>query len=220
MPVKQEILYPIFLECCQYTKDIFWEGIFEDLAYGRTPRGTYISKGFLCCGYKNKEFNYKIERKNPEVLHDDIYDLLTNKLGLLSRKEQVKKRLVFHEIEQGIKDSRQEWANIRKKNVKDNMYEKYVIEMKQKYSLTIKQTKILLSLILISIIFKTITSKDIIFEEDRIVDIKGIEIKDGEIIQQRGLCSMKATITETPVSEQETKKMSDNWHKYIKQLSK
>lgn len=166
MPKKHEIIYPVFLECCQYAEDTFWESIFEDLAYSRTPYGTYISKGFLACSYKGKEFSYKIERKDPEILYNDIIKLLTEKLGILSQKEKIKKRLVFDQFEKSIKQSRQEWASIRKKNVKDTLYEKYVIEMKRKHSLSIKQCKYLLSMIMISIMFKSITSKDIEYKGD------------------------------------------------------
>ena len=84
MTGKKDILYPIFLECLQYTTDTFWENIFEDLAYGKTPYGTYINKNFLCCNYKNKEFSYKIEKKNADQLYNDVFNLLAKKLGLLS----------------------------------------------------------------------------------------------------------------------------------------
>ena len=47
MPIKKEIVYPVFLECCEFSVDSFWENIFEDLAYGKTPYGTYINKNFL-----------------------------------------------------------------------------------------------------------------------------------------------------------------------------
>ena len=60
----KKLVYPIFLNCCQYTDDIFWEDIFADLAFGKPPLGTYISKDFLCCSLKQKEFNYKIENKD------------------------------------------------------------------------------------------------------------------------------------------------------------
>ena len=95
MPIKREIIYPIFLECCQFTDDKFWENVFEDLAYGKTPYGTYISKDFLCCSYKKKEFSYKIEKKLPKDVYNDVYDLLTNKLGLLSPLEKSKKRKIL-----------------------------------------------------------------------------------------------------------------------------
>ena len=67
MPIKKDIIYPIFLECCEYTKDEFWRSIFEDLAYGITPQGTFISKGSLCCSYKRKQFSYTIQRKEPQI---------------------------------------------------------------------------------------------------------------------------------------------------------
>ncbi len=81
MPLKKEIIYPIFMECCQYTTDAFWENVFEDLSYGKTPYGTYISKDFLCCSYRKKDFSYKIERKEAKKVYDEVHTLLVNKLG-------------------------------------------------------------------------------------------------------------------------------------------
>jgi hypothetical protein len=220
MPVKKEILYPVFLECCQFADDVFWEGIFEELAYGKAPYGTYISKGFLCCSYKNKEFSYKIERKDPKILYNDIYNLLTEKLGILSHKEKAQKRLDFHELEKNIKQSRQEWASIRRKNIKDIMYEKYVIDMKRKYSLSIKQCKYLLAIILLSIMFKTITSKDIIYKDDKIQNISGLEFAKGKVILKRPLCTLGSeTISETPdLDDLGMKTMSENWERYLRNL--
>jgi len=220
MSKKHEIIYPVFLECCQYADDVFWQGIFEELAYGIPPYGTYINKGFLTCSYKGKEFSYKIERKNPEILYTDITKLLTEKLGILSQKEKVTKRLAFERLEKNIKDSRHDWASIRKKNIKDTLLEKYVIEMKRKHSLSIKQCKYLLSIIIISIMFKTITSKDIEYDEDRITNINGIEFVKSRVVLKRNLCSLEPLTEPLEVSEEpETrKKMSDSWEKHLKQV--
>ena len=144
MTVKKEIIYPIFLECCQFANDRFWINVFEDLAYGKYPYGTYISKDFLCCNYKDKEFSYKIERKNPEILYNDVYSLLAKKLGLLSHKDKIKKKIDFYNIHNDNKENKT-WGSIRKKNIKDLLLENYVIDMKKIYSLTITQTKYLLS---------------------------------------------------------------------------
>lgn len=216
MPVKREIVYPVFLECCQHADDIFWENVFEDLAYGKPPYGTYISKGFLCCSFKNKEFSYKIERKDCKILYDDIYNLLTEKLGILSHKEKAQKKLDFHELEKNIKQSRQEWCNIRRKNIKDIMYEKYVIDMKRKHSLSIKSCKYLLSVILLSIMFKTITAKDIVFKDDKIQSIEGIDFSKGKVVLKRPLCSFDEIVQEA--EESSTKLFSENWEKYLKLL--
>lgn len=219
MPVKKEIVYPFFLECCQYATDTFWETIMEDLAYGKAPSGTYISKGFLVCGYKGKEFSYRLERKEPSVLYEEVYKLLVEKLGILSQKEKAQKRLLFHEMEKTIKQSRQEWGSIRRKNIKDVMYEKYVIEMKKKYSLSPKQCKYLLSIILLSILFKTITTKDIVYKDDRIQDIVGIEFETGKVLLKRPLYSTTQEVVDTPECEEHCfRTMSENWNKYLKTL--
>jgi hypothetical protein len=219
MPIKKEIIYPIFLECCQYADDIFWENIFEDLSYGKAPYGSYISKGFLCCSYKNKEFSYKIERKEPKILYDDIYKLLTEKIGILSHKEKAKKKLDFHELEKNIKESRQDWASIRRKNVKDVMFEKYVIEMKYKYSLSSRQCRYLLSVIMLSLMFKTLSSRDIEYRDNKIHKIEGIDFTKGKIILQKSFCLNEGEkcLDVVEVCENDNR-MFDNWDKFLKNL--
>ena len=106
----KKIVYPIFLECCQYTNNIFWENIFENLAYGKAPYGSYISENFLCCGYKQKEFNYKIEKKDSETVYKEVFSLLTNRLGIFSQQEKD-----FTNLENDIKNSRKNWNDIKKK---------------------------------------------------------------------------------------------------------
>ena len=96
MTVKKDILYPMFLDCMELIDDKFWENVFEDLAYGKPPYGTYISKDSLCCNYKDKEFIYKIEKKNPKQLYSDIYSLLSKKLGILSKQDKLMKKIDFH----------------------------------------------------------------------------------------------------------------------------
>jgi hypothetical protein len=218
MPVKKEIIYPIFFECSQFAADDFWESIFEDLAYSKTPYGTYISKDFLCCNYKNKEFSYKIENKDPQKLYKEIYNLLANKFGLLSQQDKIKKRLDFSNIEDSIKESRKTWANIRKKNVKDLLIEKYVIEMKYKHSLSVKQARYLLSVIVISMIFKIITVKDIIYKNGKIEIIEGINFENKKIIVKRDIYSLDNVVITQHIVEK--KIASDTWDKYLKELRK
>lgn len=218
MPVKKEIIYPIFLECCQYADDNFWVNIFEDLAYGKTPYGTYINKNFLSCSYKNKEFSYKIIKKDPKEIYNDIYNLLTKKLGILSKQEKIKKRLDFHKTETKIKERRQEWSKIKKKNVKELLIERYVVNMKNMYNLSIKQSRYLLSIIFISLIFKVITNQDIEFCNSKIVNINGIEFSDKKI-------HIKREIYDTDIKfsseiNDDKKIMSENWEKYLNNLRK
>lgn len=218
MPIKREIVYPVFLECCQHADDTFWENVFEDLAYGRVPYGTYISKDFLCCSYKKREFSYKIEKKDSITLYNEIYEILTKKLGILSQREKIKKRKDFNDTEEIIKESRKNWSDIRKKNTKELLLELYITRVKNQYSLTIKQAKYLLSVIILGMVFKIITSDDINYSDGMITSINGIKFNKKEIIMEHSIYDIDASHSVNIIVEK--KSMYEEWDKYIKSIKK
>ena len=218
MPAKREIAYPVFLEACQYTEDAYWENIFEELAYGKAPYGTYISKDFLCCSYKRKEFSYKIEKKDAKTVFEDVYNLLTNKLGLLSQREKLDKRKAFSEYEDTIKDSRQTWTDIKKKNIKELLIELYVVRMKKKHSLSLKQSRHLLSIITIALCFKVFTGDDICYKDGQIASIEGVDFLNKQVVIKRNLYSLETSFA--PNIMLDKKLMTDSWDKYLKDLRK
>lgn len=195
------ILYPIFIECCAYTSDLFWESVFEDLAYGKPPFGTYITKtlrphtspsesngsdlhhshpqpsthaGLLCCNYKKKEFSYCIdETRDAKTVHDEVYALLTEKLGLLSKKQHLAKRNQMHAIEQSMQDTMHSWFAM-KKCAQELAIELYIVRLRKKHHLTLDQSRNLLSSIFTAMLFKTVTSKDIVFDDGAIQTIHGL----------------------------------------------
>jgi len=218
MVIKKEIIYPVFLECLQFTNDFFWENIFEDLAYGKTPYGTYINKDFLCCNYKDKEFSYKIERKEPEQLYNDILFLLGKKLGILSLKDKNNKQIDFKNIENELKECRKNWSNIRKKNIKDLLIERYVLNMKDKYLLTFKQAQELLSHIFIGLVFKVISVKDIKYNDGVITSIEGITFENKKINMEKNIYDNEIEFRKCIIIDKN--EMSENWYKYISNLKK
>jgi len=217
MPFKKDIIYPIFIECLEFTKDNFWEHIFEDLAYGKTPYGTYISKDFLCCKYKKREFTYKIERKEPKIIYDEIYFLLTDKLSLISCEEKIKKKKYYNDMEDS-KNIRKNWSDIKKKNLKETLIELYVLRMKNMYSLSIIQTRYLLSIIFIALSFRVITAKDIDYKNGIIEKINGIDCINKQIIIEKDLYKLDTNFAPEIILENSL--MADNWEKYIKELKK
>jgi len=187
MPIRKEILYPIFLECCTHSDDIYWQNIFEDLSYGISPYGTYFSKDYLCCNYKKKEFSYKIEQKESKQIYKEVYNLLSKKLGLLSQSQKIEKKKDFINFEDSIKETRKTWNDIRKKNIKELLIEQYTVKMKNRYSLNIKQTRNLLKVIIIALVLKIITANDIDYENGTITKIEGINFESKKILYQRNL---------------------------------
>ena len=218
--IKNELLYPIFLDCCSFVKDDFWKYIFEDLAYGRSPYGTYIKKGFLCCNYKNKEFSYKIQKdKDSQQVYNEVYDLLHNKYGLLSNIDIQNKKKYFELINQDEQDEQKNnWNSIKKKNIKNILIENFIIEKKSKYNLILKKCKILLSIIIIGFLFKTLSSENIRYEDGRIKDIDMFKFEQNDIIINTAIYDFEEINTEIVFDK--CKKMSDNWNKYLVNLRK
>lgn len=215
-----ELIYPKFLAASQYAKNTFWKYIFEDLAYGRTPYGTYIVKNFICCNYKGKEFSYKIdEEKSGEELYEELYSILYNKFGLLSFEDKQNLRTKFEQTqEQNLSFSNISWNSIKKKNIKNLLIENFVIDVKKKYSLTFVQTRELLSYINIGLVFKTITADDINYSDGKIHSIDGFKFKKNKIIIDRDIFMMETSIQQPAICVK--KKCYDNWDKYLLNFKK
>ena len=216
MITKKEIIFPFLLNCCEHSNDSYWKNVFENLSYGKAPSGTYIHKNFLCCGYKNKDFSYKLENKDPKQLHDDIYFLLKEKLGILSYTEKENKMCLFRNAESKIQTHSHEWSHIRKKNNKDLLLEQYVLELANTHSMSTEQSKKLLSIINISMMLKTITSSDIVYKNDKIIHITGIDFDTDKMT----VVKTTTNISHYTSNETELLKMSDNWEVFLNKLKK
>jgi len=202
-----KLVYPIFLECCNYTKDNFWKYIFEDLAYGKTPYGIYIYCNHICCNYKNKEFNYKIDAvKDSKVLYNDIYNLFNKRFELLSEKDKLNRKSLFEE-HTTVCDF--------KKN-KYNIIFTFIIDMKIKWNLSVIQTNKLLSYIMLLSLFKLLTTLKMKRKKEKITAIDGIQFKKNNIIFKKNI--LKNLIVHSPVEIVQDKKLSTLWKKYLQKL--
>lgn len=177
----KEITYPIFLECAAHTEDHFWRSVFEEMAYEKTPYGCYITKGYLNCSFKGKEFSYRIpESGNPAKIYEDVMALVRDRLGVSSSSDKLRRIQDFARMEEEIKDLKNsKWTSIKKKTSKDFIIENYVIEMKAKWGMTDAITRQLLGTIISGMIFKVYSPKDIHYEQGKIVSIDGLEFHEG-----------------------------------------
>lgn len=185
---KFELLYPIFLMCLNFIEDNYWKVVYEDLSHGKCPYGLYIKNDYLCCNYKNKKFNYKIEDKDPHIFYTETFDLLKNKFGLLSNsdKETDKSKFLLHQQEL-LENTYDDWNNIKKKNIKLLFIEQYIIENQKKYNLSRSDCQKLLNIVLLGVLLKTITSNDIVFVDKKIKKIEGISFKQNKFINNINL---------------------------------
>ena len=215
MKFRLELVYPFFIKCCQYTDDLFWQFIFEDLAYAKSPYGTYITKNFLCCNYKDKEFSYKIDsKKDPEVIYNEIYSLLKNKFGLLSEKDKLIKRKIFNNTNQNaVKGITLGWKNIKKKNIKNIIIENYVIKKKKEHNLSNHRSKYLLSIIMIALIFKNINSNNIEFDNGEINTIDNITITKKSIYCNNIIYN--TTKVKPQIIIKKKKNIYNKWNKFL-----
>jgi len=140
------------------------------MAYAKCPYGIYLQKNYLCCNVKNKEFIYKLEEnKSVEETFDDINSLLRIRLGLLSEKE----RIIQKDSVTILRNKKEEWNNVKKKIIRETLLEHYVMTKSIQYQLSIGVIHKMLSLLIIGLIFKTLNSKDIIYQNGIIENING-----------------------------------------------
>ena len=191
--MKKDIVHPVFLRIASQMDDTFWKYIYEDLSYAKCPYGIYISNDNICCNYKDKKFCYNIySSNNPSVIFKEICELFKDKFGLLSKKDKLLKNKMFIKKQEEINDIlNNSWSNIKRKNIRVMLIEKFVINQSLKYSLTLHQTKELYNKIILGLLFKTIHKGSIVYENQNIKEIKSISFKKNSFTLKKNLYNFK-----------------------------
>lgn len=209
-----EIVYPIFLDCCQYTSEPYWKNVFEDLAYNRCPPGIYIKNNCICYKQGGKEIIYQITYDDTKKLFDKLQKLFMKKLKIISTTNRSENKKKYRHAEHELKQSVDNWSSIRKKNIRDNMIARYVINMQEKYKLSNKNMRYLRSKIIIGLLFNTIQPQDIIIEDNEIIAINGIEFRDNKLVIKKSINNIEI---EPFTSKPDTRtKLADQWPKFLK----
>jgi hypothetical protein len=176
--MSQEILYPVFIDISTQIDDGFWKSILVDLGYGICPKGSFISKGNLCCYKKTEKILYNIESFTLNI--DDVVLFLKQNTSLRSQKEKSK---VLEELRKynNMKDI-PSWTSIKKKSLKDVLIERYILSIRKIYNLNYEEISSIKSDILIAIAFKHIKPTDIIIKDGEISEINGVVFSDDGIV--------------------------------------
>ena len=181
MPLKREVLYPIFLKCVPFVQnDLFWKETFEDMAYGICYGGSYITKGVLCSKVKGREFVYKFSDREPEKVYTDVMKLLRDRLNIMSRNERKAMIDEIVQMEANLNNVKNmEWSEIKKKSLKDILFQNFLIRMKYQHELRDSQVKKLYKTINLGLMLKSIKNTDIRYENGEIQEIRGISFTRG-----------------------------------------
>lgn len=180
--MSKSLLFPDVYSCCEYILNSFWKTIFKNLSLGKSPYGTFIKNDILYCTYKNKEFIISLCNKNTIKLYINLKLFFKTKLGLMTNKEKKRKRENFNNINNSINEKRKSWLDIKKKNVREYYIEHFVLNIKKKYNFNHEKSKELLDEIFINLFLKNIKPTDIIYNDNDISGIKGLNISNNSFV--------------------------------------
>lgn len=200
---RKEILYPDILNAMNHTHDEFWLNFFEDMAYGNLPYGVYVrDNAVLYCNIKNKNFTFQFYKKEGKEIYDTLYEIFRSKF--YSNKIFCSENL--HNVP---------WNKIKKKMIKNVLFEKYVIQKKQEYDLSFFQIMKLLANITLGIYFKLIDKSYIDYDSTScsIINIKGITFKPKQIYFNNIFCKIQDKIIEN--TDYEDVLIYNQWVKYL-----
>jgi len=208
--------YPEFIEASLKTIDPFWSSIFEKLAEGKPPRGLSISTvGTIHHNSRKHKFSYYFKGKNGDEIFRDLYQLLSVKLGLISPYEKDQEIKNIHKKSTAVIT---DWGSIKKKNIKDDFISEFVAEKSEDFDLTTDQSKDLVEYINCYLKLGFIKGSDIIFEDNRINEIKGITFEDKKFKIEIPIIEKKGQPSDDKNENIESKSISSKWNKFIEKM--
>ena len=217
----KELIHPVFLRCCQLTPDLFWQCVFENLAYGNAPYGTYVHKGSLCCRIRGSRFSYKIGSKSPDQLYAEVRSLLTEKRGMTSPSENAARARDMEASDKRERESHLSWSCIKRKSVRQLYLELFVASSKEKYGLSPEKTRQLSAAIAMGRSFKLISQSSVVFEDGAVSEIGGVRLFDGGFELSGRLAGEIGAPIRLPLAQSKYEAsplLADLWPKYLKSL--
>lgn len=207
----------LFSECAQLTLDPYWKQLFEDCARGKFPRGSGISLDKCNVYFRNKgngDRSYSSYRipDNPEKAFKDLKQLFQDHLGFRSNKDRQDTRTEIDDMCKELQESFSgDWNKIKRKKVKDPIVRRYILELKDSYILDDEETAQLAQLIKLGFLFNWIGNDQVLYEDQRILDISSLHFDERERIFSLDEPRVNSKREYKPKSM----RLSTLWNKYI-----
>ena len=196
----KEIIYPILSECADLAKDEFWKQLYHDLSAGKVTKGIFISHGVIQSTNKRNGFQYSIADKAPEVIIVELHHLITTHTSICSRKDVSKKQAFIEDLEKELVDySKGKWTSIKRKNLRMILLVDYALHLQKAHNLDWTATMAAHRTIVRAFDDKTHSSRDVEYEDGKIISIQDIELDDDgkSIINTREDSSQTSEISTT-----------------------
>lgn len=171
-------IYQIFEESSKFTLDPFWKEKFQEFSQNKFPQGVRYdpSQHSLILRIEGKKMEVIVLPTKPEQIFSVIVAFLKDKLNLRSTRDlKIEREEIDKILEQRICDTNCEWSQIKPRNIKEQLIMEYVTFLRDKYSLTILETKTLMALIQNGFKFHYISSEDVIYSNNKIKKIQGLQ---------------------------------------------
>ncbi len=211
---KRDICYPIFLQVSQLSSDTFWKYLFEDMSYGIVPFGVCMDDKTVYCRFRGKQFHYIYDGNTPHDINLYLTQTFKLKLGIQSKIDCIQNKMVLGNI---LVQQCKQWKDIKKKNIKNIIIENFVIQLKHKYKLDVKQSQRLLCFINVAFMFKMISNSDVIYDCEQCIikDINGIDFQ--KLLSKKRIIVTKNIVSSVQCENQssEKRKIHEMWLKYI-----
>lgn len=203
--MKKEILHPCLMKCAILSQDMIWKNVFENLAYGKCPSGLYMNKNYIQCAIKGKELTYKIDSRKP------VQDLWTEMTKILQP-------FVSNDNQLSTGQGHTAWNQVKRKVIRDTLLERYVLDRSKSFNLSIFVAKRLLSVLIIGLMFKTISSKNIEYRDGYIYHIDGFCYEPKRVLITKNIYHSKIRDDTTIDIFPSNRYLSESWNSYLHEL--
>ena len=200
----------ILMECSNLTLDAYWKQVFEECSKGKFPKGCRLAPDNMTVYFMN---GASYTMKNcPETDYLELKKMFQEHINLRSDKDRKDIRDELDGTRQTIQELfAGDWIQIRRKKLKDPIIRSFILDIKEKYNLTLLETENVYKIIRLGFMFNWIPNNAVVYEDQKILDITSLHFnpKTREFELEEKSQKYKRTYKPKKV------KLSSLWAKYI-----
>jgi hypothetical protein len=225
---EKDVVYTVLQECFKIETDTAWKEIFNNMSRGVCPKGIIIQNGTIVGSISKKNLaKYSFLNQDPADIIINIKNLYSNLLNIQS--DNTKRNREFDNINEQYNDFLyMDWRSIKKKALKELLFQNFILDLKNKNNLRSNAAKSGYEILCNAFyIYKTHKNIDVEYCEGKIISIRDIVIENNIIVNKRieknnGLCYESDCEEEEESEETETKlkSLKDLWVSYIQTIKK